>query len=210
MKFVFLFTSHFHFVCGSIIYDLSPQSRGQTNKELLLLLLQVAVISITEDGDPGRYGNYFRLVRYLSVIYETVEKFNINLLVLADRGLGRIKRLAQEEKWVYVLHDDEISKLIYVSYRAPIFCKPYRSLMAAYLMKVNAYNETNDNTYADWWRRATQKHDGSRIHVLKVTNSRVSVIIVEGRSIERLRFSLRRISFDSCYEMIVIEIKHAR
>ncbi|KAL0559555.1 hypothetical protein IC582_004170 [Cucumis melo] len=26
-------------------------------------------------------------------------------------------------------------------------------------------DETNDNTYADWWRRATQKHDGSRIHV---------------------------------------------
>lgn len=45
----------------------------------------MAAISITEDGDPG------------TTICDTVEKLNINLLVLGDRGLGRIKRLAQED-----------------------------------------------------------------------------------------------------------------
>ncbi|KGN52092.1 uncharacterized protein LOC101218192 [Cucumis sativus] len=40
----------------------------------------VAAISITEDGDPGK------------TICDTVEKLNISLLVLGDRGLGRIKR----------------------------------------------------------------------------------------------------------------------
>ncbi|XP_038892856.1 uncharacterized protein LOC120081769 isoform X2 [Benincasa hispida] len=40
----------------------------------------VAAISITEVGDPG------------TTICDTVEKLNINLLVLGDRGLGRIKR----------------------------------------------------------------------------------------------------------------------
>lgn len=46
-----------------------------------MLRLQVAAISITEVGDPG------------TTICDTVEKLNINLLVLGDRGLGIIKRL---------------------------------------------------------------------------------------------------------------------
>ena len=41
----------------------------------------MAAISITEVGDPGR------------TICDTVEKLNINLLVLGDHGIGRIKRL---------------------------------------------------------------------------------------------------------------------
>lgn len=45
----------------------------------------MAAISITEDGDPGK------------TICDTVEKLNISLLVLGDRGLGRIKRLVQEK-----------------------------------------------------------------------------------------------------------------
>ncbi|XP_022968136.1 uncharacterized protein LOC111467462 [Cucurbita maxima] len=40
----------------------------------------VAAISITEVGEPGR------------MICDTVEKLNINLLVLGDHGIGRIKR----------------------------------------------------------------------------------------------------------------------
>lgn len=41
----------------------------------------MAAISITEVGNPG------------TTICDAVEKLNINMLVLGDRGLGRIKRL---------------------------------------------------------------------------------------------------------------------
>ncbi|XP_022150590.1 uncharacterized protein LOC111018690 isoform X2 [Momordica charantia] len=53
----------------------------------------VAAISITEVGNPG------------TTICDAVEKLNINMLVLGDRGLGRIKRRrftigAREKKYL--------------------------------------------------------------------------------------------------------------